>query len=48
MKDLERKLQSSLIPNKLQKEVLEYVRSLESEILELKNAIDSALEILKS
>ena len=32
MKNLEKKLQSSLIPNTLQKEVLEYVRGLERKI----------------
>jgi hypothetical protein len=47
MINLEKKLQASLIPNKLQKEVLEYVTGLEAEVKRLNDIIDKALEILQ-
>lgn len=47
MKDLEKKLQASLIPNKLQAEVLAYVKTLEDDLAQLRLNIAGALEILQ-
>lgn len=47
MKDLEKKLQASLVSNKVQKEVVAYVVELENEVQRLQTIIDKALEILQ-
>ena len=53
MENLEHKLQASLVPNKLQAEMLAYVKSLEDKIMELEQEIkclrqrNKALEALE-